>query len=351
MKTIDLRSDTVTKPSLAMRQAICSAEVGDDVFGEDPTVNQLEAFAADLLGKEASLFVTTGTQGNLLSVLSHCERGDEFIAGQQSHLYRWEAGGSCVLGSAYPQPIEQEADGTLDLNKVKQAIKPDDSHFAKTKLLALENTHWGKALPLDYLKRAAELALAHHLKTHLDGARLFNAAIATQVSPKTIADCFDSVTFCLSKGLGAPVGSLICGNRDFIAKARRLRKMVGGGMRQAGILAAAGEYALRNNIDRLAEDHDNALFLANGLRDIQELQGKITHHTNMVFVEIGPQGKEVLPSFLHSQGILVLGRDPLRLVTHLDVNRQEIEMVISAFKKFYSLEKRASNPSAKTSVY
>jgi threonine aldolase len=338
MKTIDLRSDTVTKPSAAMRQAIFTAEVGDDVFGEDPSVNQLEAYAADLLGKEASLFVATGTQGNLLSVLSHCERGDEYIAGQMSHLYRWEAGGSCVLGSAYPQPIEQEADGTLDLNKVKQAIKPDDSHFAITKLLALENTHWGKALPLDYLKRASEFARSHNLKTHLDGARLFNASVATRVSPKIIADCFDSVTFCLSKGLGAPAGSLICGNRDFIAKARRLRKMVGGGMRQAGILAAAGEYALRNNIDRLAEDHENASLLAKELQNIQELQGKITHHTNMVFVEIGPNGKAALPSFLHARGILVLGRDPLRLVTHLDVDRQDLDRVILAFKEFYSSE-------------
>jgi len=351
MKRIDLRSDTVTKPSLAMRQVIFTAEVGDDVFGEDPSVNQLEAYAADLLGKEASLFVATGTQGNLLSVLSHCERGDEFIAGQLSHLYRWEAGGCSVLGSVYPQPLEQELDGTLDLNKVKQAIKPDDSHFAKTKLLALENTHWGKVLPLDYLKRAAELALLHNLKTHLDGARLFNAVVATQVSPKNIADCFDSVTFCLSKGLGAPVGSLICGNRDFIAKARRLRKMVGGGMRQAGILAAAGEYALRNNVSRLAEDHDNASWLAKGLSNIQELQGKVSHHTNMVFVEIGPRGKEALPAFLQSHGILVLSRDPLRLVTHLDVNRQDIDTVILAFKEFYSSEKQAPNLSTKTSIY
>lgn len=351
MNTIDLRSDTVTKPTVAMRKVISSAEVGDDVFGEDPSVNQLEAYAANLLGKEASLFVATGTQGNLLSVLAHCERGDEFIAGQMSHLYRWEAGGACVLGSAYPQPIEQEPDGTLDLNKVKLAIKPDDSHFAKTKLLALENTHWGKVLHLDYLKEASKFARTHNLKTHLDGARLFNAAVATQVPANMIADCFDSVTFCVSKGLGAPVGSLICGKHDFIAKARRLRKMVGGGMRQAGILAAAGEYALRNHIDRLAEDHDNASLLAQGLNDIQELQGKITHHTNMVFVEIGPQVKAALPAFLQARGILVFGRDPMRLVTHLDVNRQDMETVILAFKAFYASDKQAYNSSSKTSIY
>ncbi len=350
-KIIDLRSDTVTRPSSEMRNAIYSAEVGDDVFGEDPSVNQLEAYAADLLGKEAGLFVTTGTQGNLLSVLSHCERGEEYIAGQQSHVYRWEAGGACVLGGVYPQPLDQESDGTLNLDKIKQAIKPDDSHFAKTKLLALENTHWGKVLPLDYLKRAYEFSRHHNLKIHLDGARLFNAAVADRVSPKMIANYFDSVTFCLSKGLGAPVGSLICGDRDFIAKARRLRKMVGGGMRQAGVLAAAGEYALNNNVNRLAIDHENASFLAEGLRGIQELQGKITHYTNMVFVEIGPEVKAILPSFLHSQGILVFGRDPLRLVTHLDINRQDIERVILAFKEFYFSEKKISDKSTKPSIY
>ena len=229
MKIIDMRSDTVTKPSAGMRQAIFNAEVGDDVMGEDPTVNQLEAYAAELLGKESALFVATGTQGNLLSVLSHCQRGEEFIAGQQSHLYRWEAGGSCVLGGVYPQPLDFEEDGTLDLDKVKKAIKPDDSHFAITKLLALENTHGGKVLPSEYLKKASEFAKSHGLRLHLDGARLFNAAVASKVPAREIAMCFDSVTFCLSKGLGAPVGSLICSSREFVAKARRLRKMVGGG--------------------------------------------------------------------------------------------------------------------------
>ncbi len=336
MKIIDLRSDTVTKPSQAMRQAIFTSEVGDDVMGEDPTVNRLEEYAADLLGKEAALFVATGTQGNLLSVLSHCQRGDEYIAGQQSHLYRWEAGGSCVLGGVYPQPLDFEADGTLDLDKVKKAIKPDDSHFAKTKLLALENTQGGKVLPLDYLKRASAFAKAHGLNTHLDGARLFNAAVSLGVSAKEIALYFDSVTFCLSKGLGAPVGSLICSTNAFIEKARRLRKMVGGGMRQAGILAAAGQYALENNIDRLAEDHQNATYLAEGLMQIEALKGKVRANTNMVFVDVGATNKTAIAPYFRAKGILILESPIVRLVSHLDVNRQDIEVVLQAFEEFYS---------------
>lgn len=319
-----------------MREAIFKAEVGDDVFGDDPTVNRLEELAADLLGKEAALFVAAGTQGNLLSVMAHCQRGEEFIAGSQSHLFRWEAGGSCVLGSAYPQPIDAEKDGTLDLDKVKKAIKPDDSHFAVTKLLAIENTHGGKALPLDYLERASAFAKAHRLSTHLDGARLFNAAIASGASAKEIARHFDSVMFCLSKGLGAPVGSMVCASRDFIAKARRLRKMVGGGMRQAGILAAAGIYALENNLERLAEDHRNAARLAEGLSQIEALNGKVQVHTNMVFVSVGLAGKSGIPSFMKSKGITILASDTLRLVTHLDVSSQDVETVLQAFKEFYS---------------
>lgn len=335
MNTIDIRSDTVTKPSAAMRQVLANAEVGDDVFGEDPTINKLEEYAADLLGKEASLFVATGTQGNLLSVMSHCSRGDEYIAGQQSHLYRWEAGGSCILGGVYPQPLDFESDATLDLNKVKLAIKPDDSHFAKTKLLALENTHKGQPLPLEYLARVASFAKENHLCTHLDGARLFNAAIASHVSAKEIVKHFDSVTFCLSKGLGAPVGSLICSDKEFIKKARRLRKMVGGGMRQAGILAAAGLYALEHNIDRLAEDHENAKFLGEELNRLEPLQGKVKVQTNMIFVDVGPMGKTEIPVFLESKGIIILPSETLRLVTHLDVTRKDMERVLIAFREFY----------------
>lgn len=352
MKIIDLRSDTVTKPSMAMRQAIFQAEVGDDVMGEDPTVNRLEAYAADLLGKEAALFVATGTQGNLLSVLSHCQRGDEYIAGQQSHLYRWEAGGSCVLGGVYPQPLDFEEDGTLDLDKVKKAIKPDDSHFAKTRLLALENTHGGKVLPLDYLKKASAFAKSHGLSTHLDGARLFNAAVASGVSAEDIAKHFDSVTFCLSKGLGAPVGSLICSSKEFIAKARRLRKMVGGAMRQAGIVAGAGLHALENNVDRLLEDHQNAAYLADGLMRIDSLQGKVRVHTNMVFVDAGPAGLTTMPAFFKSKGIIIFGNETLRLVTHLEVDRQDMEAVLLAFQQFYSSKTETQKHSkAQRSIY
>ena len=338
MKPIDLRSDTVTKPSLPMHQAIFNAEVGDDVMGEDPTVNRLEAYAADLLGKEAALFVATGTQGNLLSVLSHCQRGDEYIAGQLSHLYRWEAGGSCVLGGVYPQPLDFEEDGSLDLEKVRKAIKPDDSHFAITKLLALENTHRGKALSIEYIKTASMFAKTHGLKFHLDGARLFNAAVASNVPAKEIALHFDSVTFCLSKGLGAPVGSLICSSKEFIAKARRLRKMVGGGMRQAGVIAAAGLFALEHNIERLVEDHQNAAYLAEGLRKLDPLQGKVRVHTNMVFVDVGVIGKTSMPDFFRSKNILIWGSESLRLVTHLDINQQDIETVLLAFSEFYSTD-------------
>lgn len=339
MKIIDLRSDTVTKPCLAMRQAIFDAQVGDDVMGEDPTVNRLEELAAKMLGKEAALFVATGTQGNLLSVLSHCDRGHEYIAGQQSHLYRWEAGGSCVLGGVYPQPLDFESDGTLDLDKVKKLIKPDDSHFAITKLLTLENTQGGKILPLDYLSKASEFAKSYHLKTHLDGARLFNAAAALNISVKEMAKFFDSVTFCLSKGLGAPAGSLICADRLFIEKARRLRKMIGGGMRQAGILASAGLYAIENNISRLIEDHENAEHLGKELMKIDQLRDKVCVHTNMVFVDVGAIGKTDMPEFFKSKGILIFGTETLRLVTHLNVNFQDIEPVVRGFQEFYSSEK------------
>lgn len=352
MKVIDLRSDTVTKPTKAMRQVIFSAEVGDDVLGEDPSVNKLEAYAAHLLGKEAALFVTSGTQGNLLSVLSHCERGDEYIAGQMSHLYRWEAGGSCVLGGVYPQPLDFESDGTLDLDKVKKAIKPNDSHFAKTKLLVLENTHWGKVLPMGYLKEASHFARENHLSTHLDGARLFNAAIALNIPAKDIVQYFDSVTFCLSKGLGAPAGSLICSTKQIIEKARRWRKMVGGAMRQAGILAAAGLYALENHVTRLAEDHKNAAHLADGLMKLDPLKGKVRVQTNMVFLDVGSLGKSLIPDFFKSKGIVLFGNEVLRLVTHLDIDRQDIDYVLATFKEFYASKDLISqNPKQKASIY
>jgi threonine aldolase len=336
MKTIDLRSDTVTRPTEAMRQAMATAEVGDDVFGEDPTVNRLEAIAAERLGKEAGLFVTSGTQGNLLAVMSHCQRGDEFIVGQEAHTYKYEAGGAAVLGSVQPQPLDFEADGTLDLDRIRQAIKPDDPHFARTRLLCLENTEHGKVLPLEYQRQARQLATHYTLKMHLDGARIFNAAVSLAIDATDIAQYYDTVSFCLSKGLGAPIGSILCGTKELITEARKWRKMLGGGLRQAGILAAAGIYALEHHIDRLATDHANAEVLAEGLSEIDQLvilSGGA--QTNMVFVDIAAEQLPALQQYLQHQGILILPRAPLRLVTHLDVTTADIHTVIGAFGAFF----------------
>ena len=268
MSVIDLRSDTVTQPSAGMLDAMATAVTGDDVYGEDPTVNRLEAELARRLGFAAALFVPSGTMSNLLGLMAHCERGEEYIVGQQAHTYKYEAGGAAVLGSIQPQPLDVQADGSLDLAQVAAAIKPDDFHFARTRLLALENTMQGKVLPLSYLAQARAFTREHGLALHLDGARLYNAAVKLSVDAREITQHFDSVSVCLSKGLGAPVGSVLCGSPELIAKARRLRKMVGGGMRQAGILAAAGLYALDNNVQRLADDHANAHYLADGLRAV-----------------------------------------------------------------------------------
>ncbi|GAF68395.1 unnamed protein product, partial [marine sediment metagenome] len=308
MKVIDLRSDTVTKPTSAMRMAMADAEVGDDVFGEDPTVNRLEALAAEMLGTEDAIFVSSGTQSNLLGVMSHCQRGDEYIVGQEAHTYKFEAGGAAVLGSIQPQPLDFEPDGTLDLNKVAKAIKPDDIHFAPTRLLCLENTQGGKVLPLDYMKNAADFAREHKLALHLDGARIFNASVKLNIDVKEISCHFDSISICLSKGLGAPVGSLLCATKEQIKEARRWRKMLGGGMRQAGILAAAGIYALQNNITRLEDDHHNAAILAKGLAEIEELNiAPETVQTNMVFFSIDRAIAAKLKENLKQSGILILG--------------------------------------------
>src|SRR5262245_49218521 len=293
MKEIDLRSDTVTRPTAAMRAAMAAAEVGDDVYGEDPTVNRLEALAAQMLGKETAVFVPTGTQSNLLGVMSHCERGDEYIVGQQAHTYKYEGGGAAVLGSIQPEPIEFEADGTLDLDRVEAAIKPDDTHFARTRLLCLENTQGGKVLPLDYLRRAHDFARGRGLGLHLDGARLFNAVVKQRIEARDIGKLFDTVSVCLYKGLGAPVGSVLCGSAAHIAKARRWRKVLGGGMRQAGVLAAGGIHALQNNVERLAEDHDNARLLAQLLAQIDGVTvDPAAVQTNMVFVSVDSQRAE-----------------------------------------------------------
>lgn len=334
MKIIDLRSDTVTKPTEAMRQEMLNAEVGDDVYGEDPTVNHLQKMAAEMAGKDAGLFVPTGTQSNLLAILSHCQRGEEFIAGQQAHCYRYEGGGAAVFGGVQPQPIEFEKDGRLNLCKVAQMIKPDDSHFAITRLLCLENTQSGKVLPLTYQAEAATFASEHGLSLHLDGARVFNAAVQQKVAISEITRYYDSVSFCLSKGLGAPIGSILVGSQELIGRAHRWRKMAGGGMRQAGILAAAGIYALEHQVERLAEDHQNARALAEGLSAIDGLEVDLeTVETNMVFVSSDLELQPQLIEALKEQGVLVGGYGQLRLVTHHDIATEDVPVVVDAFEK------------------
>lgn len=333
MPLIDLRSDTVTQPTAAMREAMLGAELGDDVYGEDPTVNRLENWLAAELGFEAALFVPTGTMSNLLGLMAHCERGDEYIVGQQAHTYKYEGGGAAVLGSIQPQPIEGEADGSLDLAKVEAAIKQDDFHFARTRLLALENTMQGKVLPLDYLAAARELTRRRGLSLHLDGARLYNASVKLQVPAREITQYFDSVSVCLSKGLGAPVGSVLCGHAELIAKARRLRKMVGGGMRQAGVLAAAGLYALQHQVQRLAEDHAKAAHLGEALTELGYSVEPV--QTNMVYVQLGERAGQI-KGFMAERGIAVSAAPRLRLVTHLDVGSAGVERVIEAFAAFRS---------------
>lgn len=334
---IDLRSDTVTKPSPAMRRAMAEAEVGDDVYRDDPTVNRLERHAAKLLGCEAALFTTSGTQANLIAIISHCQRGDEYIVGQTAHTYRYEAGGAAVLGSVQPQPIEFEDDSTLDLAKVAAKIKPDDIHFARTRLLCLENTQNGKALPLPYLAQAAAFARGRGLKLHLDGARLMNAVVKDGVAVTDITGHFDSISLCLSKGLGAPVGSILAGRGAFIEEARKWRKMVGGGMRQAGILAAAGLFALEHNVQRLADDHRHAAMLASGLASLTELTVEVhPAQTNMVFFRCDPSRAAALGQFLAGRGILVSAGAVTRLVTHLDVSGDDIARVLQAIGDFFA---------------
>lgn len=331
MPIIDLRSDTVTLPTVGMREAMQAAELGDDVYGEDPTVTRLEVYLADKLGFEAGLFVPTGTMSNLLGLMAHCQRGDEYIVGQQAHTYKYEGGGAAVLGSIQPQPIEGEADGTLDLAKVAAAIKMDDFHFARTRLLALENTMQGKVLPLAYLAAARDFTNKHGLSLHLDGARLYNAAVKLGVEPLEITRYFDSVSVCLSKGLGAPVGSVLCGTAEFIGKARRLRKMVGGGMRQAGLLAAAGLYALEHQVERLAQDHANAQALGEGLRALGYSVEPV--QTNMVYAQVGEQA-DALKSFFAERGVKLTAAARLRMVTHLDVSTDDINQVLKGFADF-----------------
>ncbi|WP_270803719.1 MULTISPECIES: low-specificity L-threonine aldolase [Aeromonas] len=335
MRYIDLRSDTVTQPTDAMRQAMLHAEVGDDVYGEDPGVNALEAFGARLLGKQAALFVPSGTMSNLLAVMSHCQRGEGAILGNAAHIYRYEAQGSAVLGSVALQPLPMQRDGTLAFDDIKAALAPDDAHFVQTRLICLENTHNGKVLPLSYLQEMGAFVAERGLKLHLDGARLFNAAVASETPVEVIAAPFDSISICLSKGLGAPVGSLLVGSHDFIARARRLRKMLGGGMRQAGILAQAGLFALEQHVTRLADDHRRAKRLAEGLAAQPGIELDLSLvQSNMVFLRLHEGESAPLLAFMKERGILFSGYGELRLVTHLQINDDDIEEVIDAFTEY-----------------
>lgn len=333
--TIDLRSDTVTRPTAAMRAAIAAAEVGDDVYGEDPTVARLERRLADDLGFEAGLFVPSGTQSNLLALLCHCGRGDEYLVGMEAHTYKYEGGGAAVLGSIQPQPIVHAADGSLPLDALEKAVKPDDPHFARTRLLALENTWHGRVLPQDYVIEAATWARTRGLAVHLDGARLFNAAVASNTSARELAAPFDSVSVCLSKGLGAPVGSVLLGRAELIREARHWRKMLGGGWRQAGLLAAACLHALDHHVARLADDHARASRLAEGLRGVSAIR-VLGQHTNMVFIEVEPSRLRALDAHLKAHDVRAsIGYLPtVRLVTHLDVGDAAIEAAGEAFRAF-----------------
>jgi threonine aldolase len=327
VKTIDLRSDTVTQPTAAMRDAMAAAPLGDDVFGDDPTVNALQTRIAALLGKEAALFVPTGTMSNLCGLMAHCQRGDEYLVGQMAHTYRWEGGGAAVLGSIQPQPLAQQADGSILLADIEANIKPDDAHFARSRLLALENTWGGQILSQAYVEQACALAHGRGLATHLDGARLFNAAVASGRPVAGLAAPFDSVSVCFSKGLGTPAGSALVGSRELIARAHRVRKMLGGGLRQAGVLAAAALHALEHHVERLAEDHANARLLAEGLQGLPGVTVQAPQ-TNIIFVDIAPAKAAGLVERLQAAGVLCTGLYRIRLVTHLDVSRDDIERAL-----------------------
>jgi threonine aldolase len=335
MALIDLRSDTVTRPSAGMREAMARAEVGDDVFGDDPTVNRLQEIAAERFGMQAGLFFPSGTQSNLAGVMAHCQRGEEVIVGQEAHTYRYEAGGAAVLGSIQPQPLANGPDGTLDLAEIEAAIKPDDSHFAVTRLIALENTIGGKVLPRDYMARAIALARRRNLSIHLDGARIFNAAVKLGTPVRDLCAGFDTVSVCLSKGLGTPAGTVLVGKKDVVDRARRIRKMLGGTMRQVGILAAAGLYALEHNVERLPEDHDNARRLAEGLAGFPRLEVDVDAvRTNIVIASCARAGDSAraVCADLAGVGVMAGGYDPqrVRFVTSLEVDRAAIDEALAA---------------------
>jgi threonine aldolase len=337
---VDLRSDTVTRPTPGMRQAMLHAEVGDDVFGDDPTVNALQERIAAMTGKEAALYLPTGTQSNLCGLLAHCQRGEEYIVGQLAHTYRYEGGGAAVLGSIQPQPLLMDAQGRMALGDIAAAIKPDDAHFARTRLLCLENTWNGNVMPHEYLTDAAALARAQGLSVHLDGARVFNAAVANAgeggdalAALRKMTDVFDSVSVCFSKGLGAPMGSALCGSTELIGRAHRVRKMTGGGLRQAGVVAAAALYALDHHVDRLRQDHAMAQRLAAGLQDLPGLSVR-SAQTNIVFLDVSEGRGPALLAHLKAAGVLATGMLGLRFVTHLDVDAEAIDRAITAIRDF-----------------
>lgn len=328
---IDFRSDTVTRPSKKMRTAMANAEVGDDVYGDDPSVNDLELWAAKRHGFDSAMFCSSGTQANLLALMAHCQRGDEYLCGQQAHNYKFEGGGAAVLGSIQPQPIANSNDGTLCFDKLAAAIKPDDSHFARTTLLSIENTINGKVLPLAYMENARKFTRMHNLALHLDGARVYNAACALNVDITQICQHVDSMSICLSKGLGAPIGSLLLGSSALIKQAKRWRKVVGGGMRQAGIIAAAAKIALEENPKKLHQDHENAKYLAHALNQLTGISVNVDHvETNMVFAVLAPNiDVNLLVTALKSEGILLTVGNPMRLVTHLDIDQSAIDTFIA----------------------
>ncbi len=329
---IDLRSDTVTRPTAPMRAAMAAADVGDDVYGDDPTVNKLQSTLAERFGYERGLFFPTGTQSNLAALMSHCGRGDEYLVGQDAHTYRYEQGGAAVLGSIQPQPLENEPDGSISLERIARAIKPRDVHFAPTRLLALENTMGGRVLSQAYVRAATDFAHSRGLRTHLDGARIFNAIVKLGIDAPCAVAGFDSVSICLSKGLGTPAGSVLLGSAEFIGAAHRWRKALGGGMRQAGVLAAAGLYALEHHVQRLAEDHDNAQYLAAGLRGL----GLAVEppQTNLVFLEIPPEQVSSLSAHVAGRGVLASIAPLTRLATHLDAPRSKIEAALQVFRDY-----------------
>lgn len=331
---VDLRSDTVTRPSAEMYEAINSAPVGDDVYGDDETVNRLESKTAAMLGKEAAIFVSSGTQSNLVAMMTHCQRGEEVITGDQYHVSVAEARGASVLGGISMHTLQTDDNGGLHPDQVKAAIKPDNIHCPVSRLLCLENTVSGQVQTPEKIQVLCEAGRQGGLSLHLDGARLMNAAVDLNISATQLAAPFDSISLCLSKGLGAPVGSVLCGAQDFIHRARRIRKLLGGGMRQAGILAACGLYALEKNIDRLAHDHDNARLLADGLSVIGHLE--VSQQTNMVFIEMAEDRATELKQYLAERGIVASVEFPsTRLVTHLDVSRRQVERVVEAITDFY----------------